>query len=182
MRCFQPPLFRFTGLLILALAALPLSGRAGPRWFAGADIQYGIIGVGGETFDPVLLRLDGGWWLRRGMAIQGRLGGNLRKDVQTGLSLKVPTLVALSLRLQSPEDLGVKAYALLGYSRFELDGSVAGSAFPGRETFVGPTVSLGFLHPLGKAKRYSVSFELNGYFADKDLDFGGIAMGLRRGY
>ena len=162
--------------------ALPLPGRAETRGFAGADIQYGTIGVGGETFNPMLLRLDGGWWLRKGMAIQGRIGGNLRKDDQAGLSLKVPTLATLAVRLQSPEDLGVKAYALLGYSRFELDGAVAGSAFPGKETFIGPTVSLGFLHAVGKAKRYSVSLELSGYFADKDLDFGGVAVGVRRGY
>ncbi len=168
------------GLLAGLFAATPVA--ADTRMFGGADLQYGMLGVGGETFNPIQLRADVGLWLRKGIGVQAMIGGSVNDDSFNDLTLDAPSLAALSLRFQSPEDLGMKAYALVGYSRFELDGALGKGNFPGRETFTGPSVSLGLLRPLGERRLWSLSAELAGYFADNDVSFGGLSLGVRYGY
>ncbi len=168
-----------TGVVVASALSPAL---ADTEFYGGADLQYGMIGVGGETFNPVLLRADAGLWLRKGIGAQIGAGASVSDDGVGNLSLDVPSVASLSLRFQSPEDLGMKAFALLGYSRFELDGALSGGNFPGRESFTGPSASLGLLWPLGERRAWSLSAELAGYFADNDVGFGGLSLGLRYGY
>lgn len=169
---------------ILAISLLISSGllQASPRGYGGMDLLFTRLNIDDASFSPILGRVNGGLWLFKGIGIEAMLGGALKDDEDNRLTLDIPTLAGAYLRFQSPDDHGLKAYILLGYSQFELDGSLSHSAFPGKETFSGPATSVGLLHPLGAEKQFSLYLELSGYFVDEDLDFGGLALGVRYGY
>jgi len=172
----------FRPLFSLALLVLPLLASADTKLYGGVDAQYGLMDIKGETFNPVLGRLNGGLWLREGVGIEVMLGAALNDDSNGSLNIDVPSLQSLSLRLQSPEDMHTKAYMLFGYARYELEGSVSNSSFPGSESFAGASVSVGFIRRTSLAENISAYFEFTSYLADEDIEFGGVSLGLRYGY
>jgi hypothetical protein len=164
------------------LLALPFLALADTKFYGGLDAQYGLMDINGEAFNPVLGRLNGGLWLREGVGIEAMLGATLNDDSNGSLNIDVPSLQSVSLRLQSPEDMHTKAYMLFGYARYELEGSVSDSNFPGSESFAGASVSVGFMRRTSLAENISAYFEFTSYLANEDVEFGGVSLGLRYGY
>lgn len=169
-------------LILISLIGISFSAQSETEFYAGIDAQYGIIHIKGENYHPVLGRINGGFWLAQGIGIEAMLGTALSDDASATVSIDVPTVSALSIRMQSPEDWGTKAYALLGYSRYELEGHLGSSDFPGTETFAGPGISIGFMRRIAYVDNISGYLEFTGYFANEEIDFGALTLGLRYGY
>lgn len=167
---------------LITLIGLPIFAQAEVETYGGLDAQFGLIDINGESFNPVIGRLNGGLWLREGIGLEAMLGAALSDDSSGSLTVDVPNLLALSIRFQSPEDMHTKAYILLGYARYELDGSLADASFPGSETFAGPAVAVGFLRRTPLAENISAYFEFSSYLANEEIDFGAVTLGLRYGY
>lgn len=163
-------------ILILSSAAV----AADPRWYAGADIAFSGIEIENETFYPISTRARFGGWLRENIGIELIAGGGVKDDDQAGLTLDVSQAFTIAGRFQSPLDLGMKAYILLGYAETQLDGKLTTSDFPGKETFRGGMVALGGLWPLTKSGGLSLSLEFSGYFTDDedDIGIGGLSLGM----
>ena len=172
----------FPRLLAISLLLFSNLLQASPAPYGGIDLAYNRLNIGDASFTSPLARINGGIWLFKGIGIEAMLGGALQDDKDSGLTLNIPVIGAAYARFQSPQDLGMKAYVLLGYSQFKMEGSVNHSNFPGKETFSGPAAAVGLLHALDKAKQFSLYLELAGYFAHDELDFGGLALGVRYGY
>jgi hypothetical protein len=146
----------------------------------GADIASNGIKIETETFHPVSARARFGGWLWENIGIELIAGGGVRDNDQAGLTLDASQVTALAARFQSPFDLGMKAYVLLGYAEHKLDGALATSDFPGEETFTGGLAALGGLWPLSKSQDLSLSLEFSGYITDEehDIAMGSLSLGL----
>lgn len=171
---------KLTVLALLALVVIPGLSVADPRWYTGADIAFNGIKIETETFQPISARARFGGWIWENIGIEVIAGGGVRDNDQAGLTLEASQITSIAARFQSPLDLGMKAYVLLGYAENEIDGALENSDFPGKETFTGGMAALGGLWPLTKSKDISLSLEFSGYITDEDHDIaiGSLSLGL----
>lgn len=147
-------------------------------WYAGLDVMYGRVGISGEKFHLPLMRARAGVWLWENIGIEGMAGVALDNDTQSDLDMDIPSLGAVYARFQSPEQMGIKAYILLGAAAVEMDGNLAASGFPGRETFSGGMASLGLRAPIKRLPNAAWSLEYSNYFVDEDIDVFGWSIGI----
>ena len=167
-------------IALWVLVLLPVISTADTRWFAGADIAFNGIKIESETFHPVSARARFGGWIWENIGIEVIAGGGVRDNDQAGLTLEASRITSIAARFQSPLDLGVKAYVLLGYGENTIDGRLEKSNFPGEETFTGGMAALGGLWPFTKSQDISLSLEFSGYLTDEDHDIaiGSLSLGL----
>jgi hypothetical protein len=167
-------------IVIWVLVLLPYVSSADTRWFAGADIAFNGIKIETETFQPISARARFGGWIWENIGIEVIAGGGVSDNDQAGLTLEASQITSIAARFQSPLDLGMKAYVLLGYAENEIDGTLENSDFPGKETFTGGMAALGGLWPLTKSQDLSLSLEFSGYLTDEDHDIaiGSLSLGL----
>ena len=167
-------------IALCALAFLPCIASAETRWYAGADIAFNGIKIETETFHPLAARARFGGWVRENIGIEMIVGSGVRDNEQAGLTLEASQIKSIAARFQSPLDLGMKVYVLLGYAENEIDGALEQSNFPGKETFTGGMAALGGLWPLTKSRNISLSLEFSGYLTDEehDIAIGSLALGL----
>ncbi len=153
---------------------------ADTRWFAGADIAFNGIKIETETFHPVSARVRFGGWIWENMGIEVTAGGGIRDNEQAGLSMDASRITSIAGRFQSPLDLGMKAYVLLGYAENKIKASRGASEFPGKETFTGGMAAFGGLWPLNQSQNLSLSLEFTGYMTGDrhDIAIGSLGLGL----
>lgn len=151
-------------------------------FYIQASADYGSVDIQDNTFNPSVMSLTGGAWVRQGIAVELEYGQGVVDDDAGGLTVDVPSFGALAVRFQSPEDFGIKAHFTAGYGWFNLEGEFNDSSYPGDETFSGPMVGLGLLFPIRAAYPWSVALEYGQTFGDDNVDMGTIGMGLRYGY
>ncbi len=165
---------------LLLLVLLPGFAIADSRWYAGADIAFNAIKIETETFHPVSARARFGGWVWENIGLELIAGGGVRDNDQAGLTLDASQVTSIAARFQSPLDLGMKAYVLLGYAEQEIDGALTNSDFPGKETFTGGMAALGGLWPVTKSQDISVSLEFTAYITDEehDIAIGSLSLGL----
>lgn len=166
--------------IALIIFFLPGIAAADTRWYVGADVAFNGIEIENETFHPVSARIRLGGWVWENIGIELIAGGGFRDDEQVGLTLDATQITTIAGRFQSPLDLGMKAYVLIGYTENKLDGNLTGSSFPGKETFAGGMVALGGLWSLTKTGNTSLSLEYSGYFTDdeEDIGIGSLSLGI----
>jgi len=167
-------------IALWVLVLLPVISAADTRWFTGADIAFNGIKIESETFHPVSARARFGGWIWENIGIEVIAGGGVRDNDQAGLTLEASRITSIAARFQSPLDLGMKAYVLLGYGENTIDGTLEKSNFPGEETFTGGMAALGGLWPFTKSQDISLSLEFSGYLTDEDHDIaiGSLSLGL----
>lgn len=170
---------------LLPIVLLPFAGSISAQdaqWYGELGYARTGVEITDIDFNPAIARISVGGWLKEGVGMEISHAVSASDDSVQGLDIDVSQLTTLVLRLQSPEELGIKAYMLLGYSAFTLDGTRGNAGFPGEEDFSGPMAALGFLFPLRAAAPLSISLEYSQHFSDDDLDLNMLAAGIRYGY
>ena len=157
-------------LLLLFLSALISTLQAAPPFYAGAGVGYSDIQLSQTRFNSISGQYHAGLWVVDNIGIELRLNAELSDDTEHGITTSIPQIASAVLRLQSPEDLGLKVYVLAGASRVALDSHADGGDTPGQDDFDAGLIALGLLTPLSADRQLGVYFEASRYFLERDDD------------
>jgi hypothetical protein len=169
-------------LVLLIFVFFPLICTAeNSRWYLGGDVVSNGIEIETQVFHPASARARfGGWIWENNIGIEIIAGGGVKDNDQAGLTMDVNRITAIAGRFQSPLDLGMRAYILLGYAENDIEASRGSNPFPGKETFTGGMAALGGLWPLTRSQKLSLSLEFTGYLTDDrhNIAMGSLGLGL----
>ena len=157
-------------LFFLFLSALISTLQAAPPFYAGAGVGYSDIQLSHTRFNSISGQYHAGVWVVDNIGIELRINAELNDDTEHGITTSIPRIASAVVRLQSPEELGLKVYVLAGASRVTLDSHADGGDTPGQDDFDAGLVALGLLTPLSVDRQLSVYLEVNRYFLERDDD------------
>lgn len=152
---------------LLTLGLLLPTAVTANTWFVGADHLWHHLEVSSTRFKPTSVRLHAGFWMLEGIGLEFRGTQSLSSYTKHNLEFEITDSSSLALRFQSPRDLDVSAYILVGGTQFNLDGNSNGSTFPGTERFQGGYAAIGLLRFLGQTNA-ALALEYERHFVDED--------------
>ncbi|WP_298443015.1 porin family protein [uncultured Ferrimonas sp.] len=156
--------------LLIALAMLPALACADNGAYVG--VQYSNVDA--EEVSLGALGLQAGYQFSEYLSAEGRMGVGISDDTYMGVDIELNNYFGAYLKAQYPTASGFSPYALLGYSKGELEASFQGESLSEDESDmsygVGVEYDLGNRFLLGV--EYLVLIDKDGYEIN-NLSFGG---------
>ncbi|MEE9334778.1 MAG: outer membrane beta-barrel protein [Granulosicoccaceae bacterium] len=165
--------------LVLTFSSLPAVAES---QFYG-EFQLGVHGVQHSELDFYPGFASGSV----GMYVRPRIGVELFYDRATStgrdddFDVEVNEASGIAARFESPAQIGLQAYILLGYVTYSIN-QYENLATPRRlakENFTGARISLGLAKTLQRYRQVQFVFEYRNYDVDAPLRVDGFGLGLR---
>ena len=163
----------------LALVTLPWCTfpAQSADYFADLNLLYSNVDIGGQEFNPLVLRARLGYYFMENIALEAQYGGGVADDSKLGLDAEIVNTAALYLRFQSPEQFGFRLSLFGGYAWTELDLNTGTST--NSETLSSPSLGIGLEQLLPGTENLSVTADYTGYFSDDDVEIKGLSVGFK---
>lgn len=172
---------RFVAAILLALAGGPTALAQHHSWYAEVALSVANFEVREEPYNPGLLRLQAGWFLRDGISLLGQISTGISDDSALGFDAEIDLIASWFLRFDSPERDGFRLSIYGGYSHIELSLAPPGGGSPGDETFAQPAIGLGLAQRLGTGP-WSITADLLRHYDDEGVDVQTLSLGLQRDF
>ena len=162
---------------IIGLSALIASTGvlADAGWYVGgsyAQLDTDVAGV--VEFDLAALVFNVGYKINDYVAVESRLGTGIADDDILGIDLELDYLWGLYTKIGIPTGTGFYPYAVLGYTKAELELS----AFGMTESESDSDISYGIGADFGVNENLGIFVEYMNWYDDEDIEITGFNIGL----
>ena len=164
---------------VIVISLFPMKAFAWD-FFVVLDAMQTETQVAGVGFEPRLSRFGGGVFFMPGVALelQANLSAEASHSNSRGVGSEIDALEIVSLRFQSPYDIGYSAFIKLGYAQFDLlayDDSKTESVF--QEELSSGYFAVGLQKQVDRWPRLGYALSYEHLYRDERVRIRGLSFG-----
>ncbi len=150
---------------------------------SGFSVQYGKnetnLAINNVDYRFKYSTINLGFIIQPGIFVEIETLDDEPEHVQGGYQLGLRKRDSISLRLQSPEDLGMKAYFEFGWVQLELEGKGSNQNTESKSKLDASLIGFGMSKPFGGNRRHHWFLEMERLDNGDDFDTTGWSYGYR---